>query len=128
MDKYNRDFHKTVRKMSKETEHFFMVYDWPGNVRELKNVIERAMILGEGDSLLLEHLPMEIVHGNQEQIMTGFNLPPEGISMEKLEESLVRKALMMTCGNQTKSAMLLGISRDSLRYRMQKFAIETSRA
>ena len=60
--------------------------------------------------------------------MTGFNLPQEGISMEKLEESLVREALMMTCGNQTKSAMLLGISRDSLRYRMQKFGIETTRA
>jgi transcriptional regulator with PAS, ATPase and Fis domain len=128
VDKYNRDFHKMVRKMSKEVEHFFMVYGWPGNVRELKNVIERAMILGEGDSLLLEHLPMEIVRGNQEQIMTGFNLPQEGISMEKLEESLVRKALMMTCGNQTKSAMLLGISRDSLRYRMLKFGIETTRA
>lgn len=126
--KYNRDFHKMVRQMSREVEHFFMAYDWPGNVRELKNVIERAMILGEGDSLLLEHLPMEIVPGNQEQIMAGFDLPQGGISMEKLEESLVRKALTMTCGNQTKSAMLLGISRDSLRYRMQKFGIETIRA
>jgi transcriptional regulator with PAS, ATPase and Fis domain len=126
--KYNRDFHKMVSQMSREVEHFFMAYDWPGNVRELKNVIERAMILGEGDSLLLEHLPMEIVPGNQEQIMAGFDLPQEGISMEKLEESLVRKALTMTCGNQTKSAMLLGISRDSLRYRMQKFGIEASRA
>jgi DNA-binding NtrC family response regulator len=126
--KYNRDFHKMVSQMSREVEHFFMAYDWPGNVRELKNVIERAMILGEGDSLLLEHLPMEIVPGNQEQIMAGFDLPQEGISMEKLEESLVRKALTMTCGNQTKSAMLLGISRDSLRYRMQKFGIETIRA
>jgi two-component system, NtrC family, response regulator AtoC len=127
VDRYNRDFHKTVRKISKEVEHFFMVYDWPGNVRELKNVIERAMILGEGDSLLLEHLPMEIVYGNQEEVMAGLNLPQEGISMEKLEESLVRKALMMTNGNQTKSAALLGISRDSLRYRMQKFGIETTR-
>jgi two-component system response regulator AtoC len=128
IDKYNRDFHKMVRQMSKEVEHFFMVYGWPGNVRELKNVIERAMILGEGDSLLLEHLPMDIVHGNQEQIMAGFNLPEEGISMEKLEESLVRKALVMTRGNQTKSATLLGISRDSLRHRMQKFGIETTHA
>ena len=125
VDKYNRDFHKMVRKMSKEVEHFFMVYDWPGNVRELKNVIERAMILGEGDSLLLEHLPMEVVRGNQEQIMTGFILPQEGISMEKLEESLVSQALIRTDGNQTKAAMLLGISRDSLRYRMQKFGIGT---
>jgi DNA-binding NtrC family response regulator len=81
--------------------------------------------LGEGDSLLLGHLPREIVPGNQKQVMTGFDLPPEGISMEKLEESLVRKALTMTGGNQTRSAALLGISRDSLRYRMQKFRIET---
>lgn len=128
VERYNKDFHKKVRNVSKEAEHFFLAYDWPGNVRELKNVIERAMILGDGDSLLLEHLPMEIVHGNQEEVMAGFNIPPEGISMEKLEESLVRKALMMTCGNQTKSATLLGISRDSLRYRMQKFGIETTRA
>ena len=128
VDKYNEDFHKTIREMSKEVEHFFMAYDWPGNVRELKNVIERAMILGEGDTLLLEHLPMEIVGGNQEQIMTGLRLPPEGISMDKLEEALVREALKMTGGNQTKAARLLGISRDSLRYRMQKFGIETTAA
>lgn len=125
VDKYNRAFHKMVRDISKEVESFFMAYHWPGNVRELKNVIERAMILGEGDSLLLGHLPMEIVGGNQEQLPTGLNLPPEGISMEKLEESLVREALVMAKGNQTKSARLLGISRDSLRYRMQKFGIET---
>jgi two-component system response regulator AtoC len=128
IDKYNEDFHKVVRKISKEVESFFMAYDWPGNVRELKNVIERAMILGEGDSLLMEHLPREIVSGNQEQIMAGFTLPREGISMDKLEESLVREALIMTGGNQTKAAMLLGMSRDSLRYRMQKFGIETTRA
>ena len=128
VDKYNEDFHKAVRKISKEVENFFMAYDWPGNVRELKNIIERAMILGEGDSLLMEHLPREIVSGNQEQIMAGFNLPREGISMDKLEESLVREALIMTGGNQTKAAMLLGMSRDSLRYRMQKFGIETTRA
>ena len=126
--KYNGDFRKRVQKISKEVEHFFMAYHWPGNVRELKNMIERAIILGEGDSLLLEHLPREIVGGNQEQAMTWLSLPPGGISMEKLEESLVNEALLMTEGNQTKAAKLLGISRDSLRYRMQKFGIETTRA
>ncbi|MBM4315778.1 MAG: sigma-54-dependent Fis family transcriptional regulator [Deltaproteobacteria bacterium] len=127
IDRYNKEFHKAVRKISKEVEHLFMIYDWPGNVRELKNVIERAMILGDGDSLLLGHMPREIMPGNREQPAAGFDLPPEGISMEKLEESLVRKALAMTGGNQTKSAVLLGISRDSLRYHMQKFGIETAR-
>jgi transcriptional regulator with PAS, ATPase and Fis domain len=126
IERFNKDFHKTVRKMSEEAEHFFKTYDWPGNVRELKNVVERAMILGEGDSLLLEHLPSEIVCSDRGRSIAGFNLPPEGISMEQLEESLVRKSLMMTSGNQTKSAALLGISRDSLRYRMQKFGIETT--
>ena len=123
-DRYNRNFHKNMQKISQEVEHFFLSYSWPGNVRELKNVIERAVILGEGSSLLLEHLPLDIARGNREEIMTEQDLPAEGISMEKLEESLVRKALKMTFGNQTKSAMLLGMSRFSLRYRMQKYGIE----
>jgi len=55
--------------------------------------------------------------------MKGLRIPPEGISMEKVEEALVRQALEMTGGNQTKAAKLLDISRDSLRYRMQKFGI-----
>ena len=97
-------------------------------MRELRNVIERAMILGDGDTLLMEHLPLDILgqtgpHGGAMGAMKGLQIPPEGISMEKVEESLVKQALAMTGGNQTKAAKLLDISRDSLRYRMQKFGI-----
>jgi DNA-binding NtrC family response regulator len=125
IQKYNEKFHKDVQKVSKVVEDFFMAYNWPGNVRELRNVIERAMILGDGDTLLMEHLPTEILgQGSKEgKVAEGIRIPPEGISLEKVEEALVRQALKMTNGNQTKAAKLLDISRDALRYRMQKFGI-----
>jgi len=125
MQRYNEEFHKNVQKISKGVEDFLGNYNWPGNVRELKNVIERAMILVEGDTLLMEHLPIEILGQASKQggVIEGIRIPPEGISMEKVEEALVKQALKMTNGNQTRAAKLLDISRDALRYRMQKFGI-----
>ncbi len=127
IQRFNEEFHKNIQKISKGVEDFFMSYSWPGNVRELRNVIERAMILGEGDMLLMEHLPIEILGQATREGMTveGISIPPEGISLEKVEEGLVRQALKMTNGNQTRAAKLLDISRDALRYRMQKFGIDT---
>jgi len=123
--KYNEDFHKNIQKISKGVEEFFLDYRWPGNVRELRNVIERTMLLGEEEALLMEHLPIEILGQVSREGVTieGISIPPEGISLEKVEEALVRRALKMTNGNQTKAAKLLDISRDALRYRMQKFGI-----
>jgi DNA-binding NtrC family response regulator len=125
MQRYDEEFHKNVQKISKGVEDFLGNYNWPGNVRELKNVIERAMILVEGDTLLMEHLPIEILGQASKQggVIEGIRIPPEGISMEKVEEALVKQALKMTNGNQTRAAKLLDISRDALRYRMQKFGI-----
>ncbi len=125
MQKYNEEFHKSVQKISKGVEDFLGNYNWPGNVRELKNVIERAMILVEEDTLLMEHLPIEILGQASKQggAIEGIRIPPEGISMEKVEEALVKQALKMTNGNQTRAAKLLDISRDALRYRMQKFGL-----
>ncbi len=125
VQKYNEEFHKNVQTISKGVETFLREYGWPGNVRELKNVIERAMILVEEDTLLMEHLPIEILGQASKQggVIEGIRIPPEGISMEKVEEALVRQALKMTNGNQSKAARLLDISRDALRYRMQKFGL-----
>jgi len=125
LQKYNEEFHKNVQKISKGVEDFLRNYNWPGNVRELKNVIERAMILGDGDILLMEHLPIEILGQASKQggVIEGIRIPPDGISLEKVEEALVKQALKMTNGNQTRAAKLLDISRDALRYRMQKFGL-----
>ncbi len=125
LQKYNEEFHKNVQKISAKVEDFFMSYSWPGNVRELRNVIERAMIIGDGDTLLMEHLPIEILgQGSmQGKAIDGIRIPPEGISLERVEEALVRQSIKMTGGNQTKAAKLLDISRDALRYRMEKFGL-----
>ncbi len=124
MQRYNEEFHKNFKGLSKEAEELLLRYDWPGNVRELRNVMERAMILGEGDTILVDHLPVEILgEAPKPAELELIKIPPKGISLEKLEETLVRQALRLTRGNQTKAAKLLDISRDALRYRMQKFGI-----
>jgi two-component system response regulator AtoC len=125
VEKYNEEFHKNVREVSKGVEEFFVSYIWPGNVRELKNVVERAMILIEDNTLQMEDLPIEIL-GQASRVgksIEGIYIPPEGISLEKVEEALVKQSLKIANGNQTKAAKLLDISRDALRYRMQKFGL-----
>ena len=125
VEKFNGEFHRNVKKISKGVEDFFVSYTWPGNVRELKNVVERAMILIDEDTLQMEHLPIEIL-GQASRLgkaIDGIHIPPEGVALEKVEEALVRQAIKVTNGNQTKAAKLLDISRDALRYRMQKFGI-----
>ena len=125
IEKHRKEVKGKALELSEKALQTMMKHSWPGNVRELKNVIERAMILGEGDTLLMEHLPIEILGQASKQggVIEGIRIPQEGISLEKVEEALVRQALKMTNGNQTRAAKLLDISRDALRYRMQKFGI-----
>jgi len=99
-------------------------YGWPGNVRELKNVIERAVILEEGEELLPEHLPEEMRPGGRAlDLLPGFRLPAGGINLEELEKDLIHQALAQSRGNKTRAAELLGLSRDTLRYRLEKYGI-----
>jgi transcriptional regulator with PAS, ATPase and Fis domain len=102
-----------------------MDYHWPGNVRELKNVIERAIILESEEMILPEHLPPEIIspeeslHGDEDAI----KLPKKGVSLNDVEKDLIKQALETARGNQVRAAKLLGLSRDTLRYRMKKYGL-----
>ena len=126
IEMFNEDFHKNVREISEKAREFLVRYEWPGNIRELKNVIERAMILENEDILLLEHLPIELVAGSMPIAPPDnapLNLPKEGMSLEKVEEELVKQALSVAAGNQSKAADLLGVQRDAFRRRMKKFGL-----
>lgn len=121
---YNKDFNKKVQGIAGMAERLMHDYNWPGNVRELKNVIERAIILGNDETLLLEHLPLEIVAKASSQSgapMSVFRLPPEGIDIEEVEKELIRQALEITEWNQSKAAKKLRLGIDAFRYRMKKF-------
>jgi two-component system response regulator AtoC len=124
IDVFNKEFKKNVKGLSKETQKAFSEYNWPGNVRELKNVIERAMILESEEYILPDHLPMELTERGTVPRSSGgidIRIPPSGIDIEEVEKELIRQALDTTNGNQTRSAKLLNLTRDTLRYRMQKF-------
>jgi DNA-binding NtrC family response regulator len=123
---FSRELKKNTKELSPKVKEIIMNYMWPGNVRELKNIIERVFILEESVTILPEHLPKEIVAGaasNNEIAQSFFAIPHDGISLEHVEKDFIHQALQISGGNQTKAAKLLGLSRDALRYRMQKFGL-----
>jgi len=127
---FNRECHKNVRGISKEAEQMLLAYSWPGNVRELKNVVERAMILEIESEIMPEHLSQEILEGRFPDSpsgptvsLEGLVIPESGLSIEEVENALVKKALDMANGNQTKAAQLLKMPRDAFRRRMKRFGI-----
>lgn len=99
-----------------------LAYPWPGNVRELRNVCERLSVLLAGSVIDEKNLPAEIVKRKPAQA-TGITLPEYGLDLMQMEGDLIRQALERTNGNRTRSAKLLGISRDTLLYRMQKHGV-----
>jgi DNA-binding NtrC family response regulator len=121
MERYNAEFRKSFRAVSDEAMRLLCTYPWPGNVRELRNVVERILILETGETILPEHLPPEVTAPRAPQSPSRYALASGGISLEEVEKDFVRQALEAAAGNQTRAAHLLGISRDQLRYRMQKF-------
>jgi DNA-binding NtrC family response regulator len=123
---YNKDFNKKVAGIASTAEQVMTDYSWPGNIRELKNVIERAIILGNDETLLLEHLPLEMVAKTPPQqtiqlSSSAYQLPADGIDIEEFEKDLIRQALEISEWNQSKAAKKLNLGIDAFRYRMKKF-------
>ena len=98
-----------------------MAYDWPGNVRELESVIERALLLGEGELIVPADLPASLRSGaGGPKRAMDLEIPDSGIDLEAVERSLILKALDKAGGNVTRAARLLGLSRRTLQYRIEK--------
>jgi DNA-binding NtrC family response regulator len=139
---------RPVLALAKGAAAALKLYPWPGNVRELANVMERAVLLCEGDAI--DTIDLALGDGDAPRPAvarpaaatpangagpastapagtapgTQFVLPGEGINLEEVERDLVRQALQRAGGNKSRAAKLLGLSRATLRYRIEKFALE----
>jgi two-component system response regulator AtoC len=123
IDAFNTEFRKHVVGATPAAYTLLKGYGWPGNIRELRNVIERAMLLSDSDRLDARDFTM--MSG---AVATGdeFELPGTGVNLEKLEQSLLVQALKRSGGNQTKAGALLGLNRDQIRHRIEKFGLTTT--
>ena len=119
IDRYNREFRKHVRGLQPGAQALLDQYRWPGNVRELRNAIERAMLLADNGLLGAE----DFATLSKAATPATFRLPPEGVDLETVERQLVIQALQRAGGNQTQAGHLLGINRDQVRYRIEKFGL-----
>jgi two-component system, NtrC family, response regulator AtoC len=125
IEEFNRDFGKTVKKISKELTHFFLGYPWPGNVRELKNSIERAVLLSEDGelnlkdfSILINSVPVNAAHYENEQEIPHniirMDLNYGTTDLKKLNKYYASQVLQKVGGNKSQAAKLLGVSRPKL--------------
>ena len=110
-------------QFSKPTLKVLKAYKWPGNIRELRNLCERLSILLAGRVIEPDNLPSEFrgIDNTTTTKSSGFILPETGLQLDSLEADLIGQALSRTKGNRSQSARLLGLSRDTLLYRMQKY-------
>jgi two-component system, NtrC family, response regulator AtoC len=121
--KFNQEMKRDVKGVAPAALDVLAAYHWPGNVRELRNVIERAFILhASADEIRPEHLPPELrklpPQKKQEKLVP--QVAEQGIVLEDVEKKLITEAMERANGNQSKAARLLGVSRDTLRYRLKK--------
>lgn len=115
----------SIPSYSKEALAKLDSYNWPGNVRELRNLCERMLILSDGKQIGLNNLPAEIREFRQSRnpLKGLFEIPDEGIVLVEVEQKLINNALKKAGGNQSKAARLLGLTRDTLLYRIKKYAL-----
>jgi two-component system, NtrC family, response regulator AtoC len=122
--RFNQEMKRSVKGIAPAAMEMLQAYHWPGNVRELRNVVERAFILhASAEELRPEHLPPELRKAPPPKKAPEKLVPPvndQGIVLEDVEKKLIAEAMERASGNQSKAARLLGISRDTLRYRLKK--------
>lgn len=122
--KNGRETGVMVKGVTSAAKKLILDYSWPGNVRQLESAIKRAVLLCEGEYVDVEDLPVEIRQSQEPSANFSLKLPPEGISFEDLEHSLIVQAMEQSDWNITRAAKLLGLTFRTLQYRLEKFDIQ----
>ncbi len=131
---FSQRFGKSFEQISEAAERRLLDYGWPGNIRELKNVMERVAVLHDGRTLGVDQIPLspreedeeiDVIRRIERAIVD--TIPSDGLDfeeiVEELERSLIEKAYRAADGNQSRTAKLLRLNRDKLRYRMKNFEL-----
>ncbi|ACD83077.1 sigma-54-dependent transcriptional regulator [Candidatus Methylacidiphilum infernorum] len=128
--KFSLHYGRTIQGIKEEVIAIFLRYSWPGNIRELAHEIEQAVLWCEGDTIDLKHIRSGIKNDFKENTLERQlaldkgvlveQLLQSSISLKELEAELIQKTLEKTRGNLSQAAKLLGVTRDWLRYRMEK--------
>ena len=132
LNRFRSKYGKEASRFDPRARDLLLAYPWPGNVRELSHVIERAVLWSRGPVLDVDHLSLSTPAPAPETAPRELALaaagsaalPAAGMDLEQWERSIIEQALRESEGNQTRAAQRLGISRDTLRYRLKKFGIQ----
>jgi DNA-binding NtrC family response regulator len=124
LNKYAKEFKKAVEYISDEVIRIFMSYDFPGNVRELEHIIERAVILADGDTIESKHLPKRF----QTPDTPPLRADRKFMTMAEMEKQYILEVLEATGGNKSKATEVLGISRAALWRKLKQFEEDKHRA
>ncbi|HYQ90034.1 MAG TPA: sigma 54-interacting transcriptional regulator, partial [Candidatus Binatia bacterium] len=133
LEDLGRTMGRPAAGISRDAHAWLLAYPWPGNVRELRNAIERAILLCDGGLITRDHLPSYATHstphgangsGGAAVTPPSESAPADGMNLEVLERNLIRKALVQSKGNKTKTARALGLTRAQLYSRLEKYGVE----
>jgi len=122
LNKYSTRLNKPVKSMDTEVLGALLRYDWPGNVRELENVVQRMIILTEGDKIREEVLPQHIADKHVTPNKSLDYLPPQ--SLEEIEAYFIRKTLRETQGDRSLAAEILGIDKSTLWRKIKRYNLD----
>ena len=124
LNKFAHEFGQDPQSLTSAASAMLQAYAWPGNVRELRNTIERAVLLSVGKQVDVTDLSID--SSTSAASNPGLpSLPIDGIDLEKLEQAWVVEALDRCDGNRSKAALLLGMKRDQIRYRIDKYKLDS---
>jgi DNA-binding NtrC family response regulator len=126
IQEFSRKFQKRFEAISPDAAQAMLAYAWPGNVRELKNVIERVVLLEEGETIALDHLPPEVLgrvgmmSGARAESADTIALP----TLAQLEAEHISEVMRLVAGNKSRAARVLGISRQGLIEKLRRLRID----
>jgi DNA-binding NtrC family response regulator len=141
LSQFNRLFSKNFGGLDPAAEHILMSYPWPGNIRELRNLFERIVLLSQGTRIMPQHLATAIApapvksdsaYGALRSVLEEGRIPEDGFDLEgtlaRAERDIIQHALDRSGGNQSRTAALLQMKRDKLRYRMKLYGFQDTPA